>query len=142
MLIARVQDGTVVEVADYKQLFPSTSFPSSGPDSEFLFENSCLPVNLWKAYDHASQRLVPSAPYIEDGQVFLVTVETKTQDEIAAETAAAIVSTNMQNKASRAAAYVLEADPLFFKSQRGEATNQEWLDKVAEIKAKFPTIGA
>jgi hypothetical protein len=85
---------------------------------------------------------VPSAPYIEDSQVFLVTVETKTQDEIAAETAAAIVSTNMQNKASRAAAYVLEADPLFFKSQRGEATNQEWLDKVAEIKAKFPTIGA
>lgn len=34
-------------------------------------------------------------------------------------------------------AYQAEADPLFFKWQRGEATKKEWLDKVAEIKAKF-----
>ena len=141
MLIAKIQDGVVAEVADYKQLFPNTLFPSSGPNSEFLVENSCLPVNAWKAYDHVTQKLVPSAPYIEDGQVFIIAVEDKTQEEIAAEAAAAIASTNAQNKAARAAAYTLEADPLFFKSQRGEATNQEWLDKVAEIKARFPTIG-
>jgi hypothetical protein len=36
------------------------------------------------------------------------------------------------------AAYEAEADPLFFKSQRGEATQAEWLAKVAEIKARFP----
>jgi hypothetical protein len=41
-------------------------------------------------------------------------------------------------KDQRAAAFRVEADPLFFKSQRGEATNQEWLAKVAEIKARFP----
>lgn len=35
-------------------------------------------------------------------------------------------------------AYQAESDPLFFKYQRGEATEQEWLDKVAEIKARFP----
>jgi hypothetical protein len=35
-------------------------------------------------------------------------------------------------------AYRNEADPLFFKSQRGEATREEWLAKVAEIKAKYP----
>lgn len=40
--------------------------------------------------------------------------------------------------AMRAQAYRDESDPLFFKSQRGEATNQEWLDKVAEIKARWP----
>lgn len=40
--------------------------------------------------------------------------------------------------AMRAIAYREESDPLFFKSQRGEATNQEWLDKVAEIKARWP----
>ena len=39
---------------------------------------------------------------------------------------------------SRRGAYILEADPLFFKAQRGEATMQEWKDKVAEIKARFP----
>jgi hypothetical protein len=40
--------------------------------------------------------------------------------------------------AARKAAYMEEADPLFFKAQRGEATIQEWQAKVAEIKARFP----
>ena len=35
-------------------------------------------------------------------------------------------------------AYRAEADPLFFKVHRGEATQQQWLDKVAEIKARYP----
>jgi hypothetical protein len=41
-------------------------------------------------------------------------------------------------QANRKAAYEQEADPLFFKAQRGEATMQEWQDKIAEIKARFP----
>ena len=40
--------------------------------------------------------------------------------------------------AYRKAAYIAEADPLFFKAQRGEATIQEWQDKVAEIKLRYP----
>jgi hypothetical protein len=43
-----------------------------------------------------------------------------------------------QAEASRKAAYIAEADPLFFKAQRGEATMQEWQDKIAEIKVRFP----
>lgn len=43
-----------------------------------------------------------------------------------------------QIKAQRAEAYRTESDPLFFKAQRGEATQQEWLDKVAEIQARYP----
>lgn len=31
-----------------------------------------------------------------------------------------------------------EADPLFFKWQRDEATREDWLAKVAEVKAQFP----
>ena len=38
----------------------------------------------------------------------------------------------------RQAAYAAEGDPLFFKSQRGKATKQEWLDKIAEIEARYP----
>lgn len=34
--------------------------------------------------------------------------------------------------------YKNEADPLFFKAQRGEATMQQWTDKVNEIKARYP----
>ena len=41
-------------------------------------------------------------------------------------------------EAARKAAYIAEADPLFFKAQRGEATVQEWQDKVAEIKTRYP----
>lgn len=40
-------------------------------------------------------------------------------------------------EALRYQAYLTEADPLFFKAQRGEATHAEWLAKVAEIKARF-----
>ena len=32
--------------------------------------------------------------------------------------------------------YQTESDPLFFKWQRGEATEQEWIDKVNEIKSR------
>jgi len=41
-------------------------------------------------------------------------------------------------KRSRAAAYTAEADPLFFKAQRGEATLEEWQAKVDEIRERFP----
>jgi len=40
--------------------------------------------------------------------------------------------------AARAAAYATESDPLFFKAQRGEATMDEWLALVAEIKTRYP----
>jgi hypothetical protein len=46
--------------------------------------------------------------------------------------------TREQQEANRRAAYSLEADPLFFMSQRGEATETEWLAKIAEIKARYP----
>jgi len=38
----------------------------------------------------------------------------------------------------RRAAYVAEADPIFFKWQRGTATEQQWLDKILEIKSRHP----
>lgn len=40
----------------------------------------------------------------------------------------------------RADAYRNESDPLFFKAQRGEIEQQVWLDKVAEIKSRYPTV--
>ena len=45
---------------------------------------------------------------------------------------------NASMKEAREAAYKAESDSLFFKAQRGEATIQEWQNKVAEIKARFP----
>jgi len=65
------------------------------------------------------------------------TIRPYTEAEIAAAIAASI-PTFAQQQAARAAAYRAEADPLFFMSQRGEATVEEWQAKVAEIKARFP----
>lgn len=45
---------------------------------------------------------------------------------------------NEEATRSRKAAYTDESDPIFFKYQRGEATEQEWLDKITEIRARFP----
>lgn len=54
-----------------------------------------------------------------------------TPEEIAARQAA-------ENEQLRAEAYRFEADPLFFKWQRGEIEKEVWLDKVNEIKARYP----
>jgi hypothetical protein len=45
---------------------------------------------------------------------------------------------NQAVETARKAAYAAEADPLFFKAQRGEATLQEWQNKILEIKNRFP----
>ena len=38
----------------------------------------------------------------------------------------------------RSTAYRVESDPIFFKWQRGEATEQAWLDKVQQIRERYP----
>lgn len=39
---------------------------------------------------------------------------------------------------ARQMAHAREADPIFFKWQREEATKEQWLAKVEEIKARYP----
>ncbi len=39
---------------------------------------------------------------------------------------------------NRRNSYIHESDPIFFKYQRNEATKQEWLDKIAEIRLRYP----
>lgn len=38
----------------------------------------------------------------------------------------------------RAAAYAAEADPLFFKAQRGEVSMDDWTAAVEAIRARYP----
>ena len=49
-----------------------------------------------------------------------------------------IKAAQMQTQQQRAAAYTSEADPLFFKYQRGEVTKEEWEAKVEEIRTRYP----
>ena len=84
MLIARINGDQVLEVADYRAMFPDVSFPQSGPSNEWLAENSCMPVNLWKPYDQNTQKLSHCDPFIDGEWVYTVEVIDLTPEEIAA----------------------------------------------------------
>ena len=45
---------------------------------------------------------------------------------------------NKLAKQNRANAFKEEADPLFFKAQRGEITMEEWNNKIEEIRSRYP----
>jgi hypothetical protein len=87
MLIAKIENGQVVEVADYQSMFPQTSFPPSGPDNEWMVENGCMFVNVFLPYDSNTEKLVPATPYIDminpTQWVYTVQVEPLTPEEIA-----------------------------------------------------------
>lgn len=82
MLIALVSGSTVTKVGDYKELFPNTSFPPSGASDEFLVANNAKKVNLFKAHDKLTQKLVPCDSYVEGDWVYTVTVQSLTAEEI------------------------------------------------------------
>ena len=90
----------------------------------------------------AIQSLRPGAQWVLNGDdlEWLDTNQTQpTEAEITAEVArlTALEPARIATE-NRRSAYIVEADPLFFKAQRGEATMEEWQAKVAEIKTRFP----
>ena len=125
-------------IGDLQRDNPQTSFPSN-PTNETLASFNVFPVvSTGVQHDPATEVAT------QDGCAFNAgrqrwettwTVRRKTADELADEAAASAAKVEAQ----RAQAYRDESDPIFFKSQRGEATQQQWLDKVAEIKARFPS---
>ena len=90
----------------------------------------------------ALRNLRPGAEYVLRGDMLEWLDQRQTQPtdaEIQAELDRLIAEQPLRNaQQQRAAAYVSEADPLFFKAQRGEATMDDWNAKVAEIRARFP----
>ena len=70
MVIAKIENGQVVALADKAELFPHTSFPTTGPDDAWYVENSCMKVNLSAPCDRETQVLEPCEPYILDGFVY------------------------------------------------------------------------
>jgi hypothetical protein len=81
MLIAKIENNQVVQVADYRDMFAGTSFPNSGISDEFLAENNCKKVTVWKPYDSMEQKLVGCPAYIENNEVYTVIVELLTTEE-------------------------------------------------------------
>jgi hypothetical protein len=116
---------------------PQTSFPASSTDAMLASFDVFPVVSTGAQYDQVTQVATQEGcEYNANKQRWETSwvVRDKTAEELQAEADIRAA----QVEAQRAEAYRTESDPLFFKSQRGEATQQEWLDKVAEIKTRYP----
>jgi hypothetical protein len=97
-------------------IYISDALLSLVPDSQFVVTG-----NVYEGIDWHDDRPLPSKSAVE---AELARLEADEPRRIA--------------QAARSAAYTTEADPLFFKAQRGEATIEEWQAKVAEIRTRYP----
>jgi hypothetical protein len=109
---------------------PQVSFPKEIPE-DTLAEYGVYPVTPSEPPAHASNEVAEDAGFLQlaDGtwkQAWRVRPLNEQELEGLAQ----------QADERRRYAYQTEADPLFFKAQRGEATMQEWLAKVEEIKTR------
>ena len=108
---------------------PQTSFPKD------------IPTDMLASYDVYPVKRVPAPSYNELTQLIRVVdpVQIDGQWTQQWEVTDLPVSQQVENlKVARASAYTEEADPLFFKAQRGEAELAEWQAKVTEIRDRFP----
>ena len=81
MNIAKLEN-EIITVGHYRDLFPTTSFSADGPNAEFFAEHGCHTVTAFKSHDSASQMLVNCDPYLKDGVVYTVRVETRPEPVI------------------------------------------------------------
>jgi len=72
-------------VADYREFFKGTSFPSTGVSDEFLASNNAVKVSVFLPHDRATEKLVPCEPYVQDGFAYTVQVAPKTEEELTAD---------------------------------------------------------
>jgi hypothetical protein len=126
------------QITVLKVFFPDTSFPETGPNAEWLAQSGVYPVEEHLYFDAEQFKRVGIDPVLQDGVVYTAELIALTDEEKAQRIADQEAAVLVANKAARAEAYRIESDPLFFKAQRGEATMNDWLAKVEEIKARYP----
>lgn len=135
-MFAKLENGVVVEypILSVSALFPDTSFPENPKDAD-------LPDGYVRVYaveppsfDATTQTLSGGDP-VFDGTKWVTGFVVRELSQLELDEQAQQRAT--QTAEARRQAYHTEADPLFFKAQRGEATMDDWLAKVAEIKARI-----
>lgn len=82
MIYARVIDGVIHDMAPLSDLYPTTTFPASGPSLEWLAAENLFEIQMRKPYVAATQKLIQSQPYVEGGAVYGVDVVALSQDEL------------------------------------------------------------
>lgn len=82
MLLAKIENGNIIEVKHFRQMFPNVSFPITGPSDDFLAENNVKKVRTDLQFDANTQFLVGVEPYILNDNVYNVVVQNKPQEEV------------------------------------------------------------
>jgi hypothetical protein len=78
MFIAKVENGQVGEIIDFRTFFGMTSSVTD----EQLAEHGFVKVNLYRDHDRLTQKLVSCDPVLENGWVYKVAVADMTAEEI------------------------------------------------------------
>ena len=110
------------KVSHYKDAFPNTSFPASGPSDDFLSAHQAYKVSLFREHNRATQKLVPCDPVVENGFAYVVEVTDKTAEEIAAD----VASKSAQVRAARDRALAACDWRVIRAAETGVAMDQEW----------------
>ena len=83
MKIAKLNDNVVQKIGEHRSLFPKISFPSSGPNAEWLSANSCAVVEINYTCNDASEKIAESSPFLQDGVVYTKRVIPLTEKDLA-----------------------------------------------------------
>ena len=78
MFIAKVENGQVGEIIDFRTYFGMTTSVTD----EQLAAQGFVKVNLYRDHDRLTQKLVPCDPVLENGWVYKVAVADLTAEEI------------------------------------------------------------
>jgi len=75
-------DGTTVKnTGTIQELFPNTSFSINGPNTDFLNANNVVELVENLSYTVPTQKITTVDPYLENGKVYTVKVESTTTEE-------------------------------------------------------------
>lgn len=114
---------------------PQVSFPETIPEST-LAQFDVFPVQPTEPPNYS-----PNEVYETMGFILLPTGKWAQAWSVRPLTEQELADRALRRDEACRQRYAQESDPLFFKWQRGEATKEQWLDKVAEIKASLEQGG-
>ena len=78
MFIAKVENGNISEIIDFRTYFGMTTSVTD----EQLAAQGFVKVNLYRAHDHLTQKLISCDPVLENGWVYKVAVADLSAEEI------------------------------------------------------------
>lgn len=132
-MYAILRNNEIVASGRLDQLFPNSSFPESGEYGDFLEENDVVEVITSLEYNSNTHKLIPADPYIEDGKVYAVSVESISSSEqkeiLEAHIDFELISTDWVDKDTTLSAAHINA----WKSYRDKLQLLKEYDKISDI---------